>query len=704
MTDPVGNDPVPQAPTSDGAAPQPSAAEKIRDFEQWLITPDPITGILERAQMLRDWMNDVLMQDDEDTVVTHHTLRYMQADLAMLTATDPRANFKPKPKYWAPPGQPNIAPPTYIRFAETTELLVNFFVQNGNLRDSANAAARAAKTTRAGWVKLIWRDDPERTPTGAQIHDEKLNAMFKFRYLRDRFKAGEFGEDSADYTSMQELDRYLRGELVTQYRQQKTPASAVVVEGPEGVDVVASIDPIDKRVMELLQGAEFTDAELDDVPRYLGFDFDPINIEDIRVDWGSINNPEFYHLSSRIAHRTRKTKAEVIGAYKLTPEQQAMLPATDDEPHQDRVLDEQRQAEQAGDQIERPQINDGKFDVWELWDRADRTVYVFIPGTDFWLTTFTPRNTGPQWYPFFYLWFNELDGWFYAPSDAELLMPLQDEFNSTRSHAREYRKAALPRLLIAKGVMSGPEIDKFENSHPYQVIEVEKPDEIQSSLFKFDGVDYNPALVSTADVLMEMQMMAGMPASGLGGVGSAKLATEVSFAGQQLKSQQDRKMYLFRRFLSRIVVEMAHIIVRALPRENAVQIAGPGIVFPQSLEEREGLLAELVLDVSVSPAGKPDVDSELNHLMMVSQIMREHGMLMPPQFLASMLGDITGQVLDFSGIQQDPALAAGGGPRPPRPSEGLRTGGPSGPAPGTPNGGLPGMPRPSSLPGGAPRR
>lgn len=702
MSDAVGNDPVPTAPV-EGAVDD-SAAEKIRDFEQWLVTPEPITGILERAQKLRDWMNDVLMQDDEDTVVTHHTLRYMQADLAMLTATDPRANFKPKPKYWAQPGQPNIAPAPYIRFAETIELCVNFFMENGNLRDAANSAARAAKTTRAGWVKLIWREDPERTPTGAQIHDEKLNAMFRFRLLRNRFKAGEFAEGCADYTSMKELERYLRGELVTQYRQQKTKTEAVAVEGERGVDVVVSTDPIDTRIMELLQGAEITDAELDDVPRYLGFDYDSVNIEDIRIDWGSITNPEFYHLSRRIAHRTRKTRSEVIGAYKLNEAQQAMLPATDDEPDQDRVLDEQRQADQAGTQIDRPQITDGKFDVWELWDREDHTVYVFIPGTNFWLNTFTPRNTGPQWYPFFYLWFNELDGWFYAPSDIELLMPLQDEFNSTRSHAREFRKAALPRLLMGKGVMNPEEINKFENSHPYQVIEVEKPDEIQSSLFKFDGVDFNPQLVSTSDVLMEMQMMAGMPASGLGGVGSAKLATEVSFAGQQLKSQQDRKMYLFRRFLGRIATEMAHICVRALPHENAKQIAGPGLVFPISLEEREGLLAELVLDVRVSPAGKPDVESELNHLMMISQLMREQGMLMPPAMLASMIGDITGQVMDFSGVIQDPAMAAGGMARPPRPSEGLRTGGPTGPAPGTPGGGQTNVPRPASLPGGAPRR
>lgn len=704
MTDPVGNNAVPTLQT--GASSSGSSTEqdnavvaKIRDFEQWLETPPDVTTALERAQKLRDWMQDVLVQDDEDTVVTHHTLRYLQADLAMLTATNPQANFKPKPKFWAPPGQPNIAPPQYTRFAATIELIVNFFANQGKLRDAANACARDTKTVRAGWLKLIWRDDPTRTPTGAYIHDEKINSMFRYKNLRERFKADEFDKDSADYTSMTELGRYIRGELVEMLRQNKTPTEAVTVTGPDGVDIVSSADPITIRITELLGGAEIEDDELLDIPRFLGFDFDVVNIEDIRCDW-SIDRPEFYNLGRRMAHRTRLRTHEAVQKYKLTPEQADMLPSGTDEPDQQRILDDRRDAEQAGRTVERTQMTDGKFDVWELWDRDDQTVYVFVPGTNFWLNTFTPRHTGPHWFPFFYLWFNEMAGHFYAASDVELLMPLQDELNSVRSHAREFRKAALPRLLIGKNVMSDDEINEFENSHPYQVIEVEKPDDIQKSLFRFDGVNYNPALVSTAEPLMEMQMMAGMPASGLGAIGGAKLATEVSFASQQLKSQFERKMFLFRRFLQNIMWEMAHITIRALPYENAKQIAGDGLVFPVDLTEREGMLAELALDIVVSPVGKPDVKEELDHLMMMSQIMREQGMLMPPAMLASRLSEITGQVLDFSGVQQDPALATGSGARGPRPNEGLPTGGPPGPSPGTPGGGQQSMPRPSQLPGG----
>ena len=169
---------------------------KIAEFETWLDVPDRIKDVLDSAQPLRDWMHEVLMKDTEDTVVTHHTLRYVQADLAMLTATDPKANFKPRQKFWAPAGQPNVCPKEVTRFAETIEYIVNFFAQTGKLRDAINAAARDAKTVRAGWVKLIWRDDPDRTPTGALVHDEYLNSAFRFKYLRDQYRDGEWEKDS----------------------------------------------------------------------------------------------------------------------------------------------------------------------------------------------------------------------------------------------------------------------------------------------------------------------------------------------------------------------------------------------------------------------------------------------------------------------------------------------------------------------------
>lgn len=697
--------------------PDDSDAEKIAEFETWLEVPDRIKDVLNNAQPLRDWMQDVLMKDTEDTVVTHHTLRYVQADLAMLTATDPKANFKPRQKFWGPAGQPNLCPKETTRFAETVEYIVNFFAQTGKLRDAINAAARDAKTVRAGWVKLIWRDDPERTPTGALVHDEYLNSSFRFKYLRDQYRDGEFGKNSANYTSMMELDRYLRGEIVKQYRQQMTEdpqsaSTAASVDTPEGIDIMMSTSPMANRISELLRGKEIDDDEIDTAPRFVGFDFDVIDIEDIRMDW-SIERPEFYQRSRRMGFRSRLKPQEIVQRYKLTKEQEASLPSVEDEPSMSGDQDDKHRDTNSATEGSQSAVSDGKIDVWEIWDADDRTVYLMICGVNFFLNKFTPRNTGPNWFPFFQYWFNEMSGLCYAPSDVELMMPLQDELNSIRSHARDYRKAAMPRLFILKGAMTPEEIVKFENSHPFQVLEVEKPDDIQKTLFPFKGIDYNAALVSTAEPMMEMQLIAGMPAAGLGAMGSSKLATEVSFASQQLKTQQDRKMFMFTKQTAAIMWEMAHIVIRSLPYENALDIVGPGLQFPMTLVDREALMADLWLDVKVSPTGKPDTDKEMQNLMTASGILLEHGVILDGIWLASELSRIQEGSTDWTNAikMQDPFMAgaqaggtpgAPGGARQPRPSDPRASGQPSGPARGSAGGGQQQTPSPSSLPGNAP--
>lgn len=711
-----GNNPVPAppiGPTGKVGTGQPdSDAAKIEDFTAWLDVPDRIKPILDNAQGIREWMEDVLMKDQEDTVVTHHTLRYMQADLAMLTSTDPQANFKPLKKFWAKPGQPNIVPPEVSRFAETIEYLTNFFAKTGKLRDSLNAAARDAKTVRAGWIKLIWRDDPERTPTGALVHDEYLNACFRFKYLRDRFNDGEFDESSPDYTSMKELDRYMRGEIVKQYRTQmaadpEQSAQMMNVEGEEGIDVVLSVNPMMSRVTELLSGAEIDDEEIDQAPRYMGFDFDVIDIEDMRIDW-SIERPEFYSRSRRMGFRTRLKRQEIIERFKLDEEQAAQIPDIDEEPGNSGDQDDKHRDTSAATEAAQSSVSDGKIEVWEIWDADDRSVYVMIPGVSFFLNKYTPRNVGPQWFPFFQIWFNEMSGFIYAPSDVELMMPIQDEMNSIRSHARDYRKAAMPRLFIGKGAMTALEIQKFENSHPFQVIEVEKPDDIGKTLVPFAGVAYNPALVSTAEVMLDMQIIGGMPTAGLGGTGGSELATEVSFAAQQLKTQQDRKMFLFTKQTAAIFWEMAYIIIRSLPYENALNIVGPGLQFPMNVDEREALVADLWLDAKVSTTGKPDVEKEIGFLQTISGVMLEHGIILDGLWLASELSRITDNSTDWAAAikMQDPMMAGAGGglggPRPPKPSDPRATGKPSGPAPGTPGGGQRSTPPPRSLPGNAP--
>lgn len=707
MSDATGNLPVPTAPLPIQPDNQPPAqtdeAAKIAEFEQWLDVPSDIDAILRRAQPLRDWMNDIIAKAHKDEVVTHHVLRYMQADLAMLTATKPRVNFRPRRKYWAPAGQPNLPPPEVVRFSETMELLTNFMVDMGNLKAGLNACARDAKTVRAGWLRLIWREDPERTANGSLITDKQMISVHRYRRLRDDFKAKVFDKDDARHVSMLQLEEYLRTEIIRGLEEavgaDPAPAMAAVpIPGTNGMEVVESIDPRVVRMSQLIEGAPITDEELlQDVPRFLGFDFDVIDIEDVRIDW-AVDRPEHINRSRRMAVRTRMQRSEVISKYNLTREQQKMMPGSDDTDinfQNNRVGDKHRDEDPNSRTDNGHAILTGQMDVWEVMDVVDKTVYVMVQGCSRFLHRYTPRNVGPNWYTLFPLWFNEIAGTVYAPSDVELQMSLQNEINEVRTTAREYRKAALPRLAMAKGAMTPEEKVRYEDSKPFQILELDRPDDIAKSIMPLAGISYNPSLVTTNETMVDLQTVAGMPASGLGGVGSSDLATEVAFFREQLASQQDRKRHLFNQFLHNIVREMVYIMLRSLPYENAMAIAGPGCVFPLSVQDRMALFADLELEIDTSPNGKPNVQGEIQTLEKISAIMMQHGMQMSPIWLASRLSDITDQVVDWQ-----TAIVAQAPPEPPAGAAGGGGSGIPGPAPGTPGGGLPRTPVPAELPGG----
>lgn len=678
-----------------------SESTLVQSLRERIKVPREIEEVLNDANDVRQWMKKVLHQDHPDTVVTHHVLRNQEAKLSHLTATQPRTNIKPRNRFLAPAGQPEMTHPSLVRFGETVELLLNFFAERGRLRDALNIAAREADTVDAGWVKLIWRDDPERTPNGSRVFDQSLLNSQRYRWLRDRFRAGEFTEDDHEYESMKALEQGLRTDIVRQLQQQAGESEVVEVNTEDGTAVVLSESPLQVRIRELIDGAEITDEELAGVPRFLGFDFEVIDIEDIRVDW-SIDRPEQYHLSSGIRHRTRMKPQDIVERWGLSPERAAEINALAD-PEADHqssgVLDKHRQSSVNNPDDSASGFYDKYVSVWECWEREDNRVYLWAEGTDFLLDQYTPRNVGPQWFPFFYLWFHEMSGYFYAPSTVKLSMSLQDEVNSIRTHDRVFRRATLPRLFSGKGVLTEHEKAKYETGSPLEMIEVERPDEVQQYLWRFDGVPYNPAMASTQDVFLDLQLTNGMPTSGLGGVGNAELATEVAFAGEQLQTQIDRAKFLFNAVLHRIMTEMAHIIVRSLPYENAVAIAGPGLEFPLSAQERESMLLDLLIEIDTSPTGRPNASEELEHLQVVANIFAGQGLQVDPAWMAARVSHALNVNTDWQ------SMIAAVNPLPTTrpqdaPSDGPPTGDAPGPAPGTPTGGLGRTPTTDELPGG----
>jgi hypothetical protein len=63
---------------------------------------------------------------------------------------------------------------------------------------------------------------------------------------------------------------------------------------------------------------------------------------------------------------------------------------------------------------------------------------------------YAPENTPQRWYPFYVLGFNLVEGRWRPISEVELMMGLQDEYNTTRTDYAEARKDATPIRFFRK--------------------------------------------------------------------------------------------------------------------------------------------------------------------------------------------------------------------------------------------------------------
>ena len=87
--------------------------------------------------------------------------------------------------------------------------------------------------------------------------------------------------------------------------------------------------------------------------------------------------------------------------------------------------------------------------VWEYWDRTTQTVYTWVDGCEKWVKEpFHPQRMGSKFFPYFILGLNWIDGEEWPISETELLMSLQDEYNTIRSQQAKHRELSAPFLSL----------------------------------------------------------------------------------------------------------------------------------------------------------------------------------------------------------------------------------------------------------------
>ncbi len=581
----------------------------------------------EQFQFDRVYVNEeCLLIDDVDVVSTNYILRNQYVLLANLYARDPVIAWRPGPII-------GDHPPLLHQFGKTLDIFCAKMAEEMEMRRLLRGGIQDASTV--GWqvFKLNPQEDPKIDPLGARRQNDQLDNIARYQWLKKRMVAQHYTPDDALAQEIADLEK-----VVVKYLQDQLQADLInnpvaqvpIIDPMTGMPAMDPItgepltqqdmdDPRLARAQMLEQGQIPQDYEPGEIARYMGFNLDPIQAEDFRFDW-TVPSPERMYEANWIAHRVYMTYDDFGSKFNVTPEEigQIVLYGEDG-----KSLGKDRRWSRAGptasggnDTAEGPSDrasletpgNMGRCAVWEMWHKGQGRVYVWVEGMQRFLRNECPTIVGRRWYPFYILPFNRVTGRVIPLSDTLLTKQLQDELNRRRTLEAEAQKAAFPRIFIKRGVLLKGEKETIENSNPYQVIELDAPDDVRKAFAETAPLPFNPDLYRRDETRIELEMMSGISRNAAG-TPIGDLATTAAVANEQMGVQMDFRRGLLDELIYDILYDVAYMGIQFIPEENWKKICGPGAYVP--LLERETFLRQLKLEVRAGSTGRPDADKML---------------------------------------------------------------------------------------------
>lgn len=431
--------------------------------------------------------------------------------------------YAKNPEIAVTPGE-SVSPEKYEivrKFAKTLEITLNrVFVKDGKIKVRGKAAVRAALTTTVGWVKLSYQKDIVDDPIIRNRINDTQDNIERIKALMADLQDGDTSADEHQ----------------------------------------ANLAELEAQMNALEQQVEVTVAE--------GICVDNLLAEDVLILDDGIQSIDEYAQADAIAHRIWMRKDEYKEAFGK------------DAPSGVReYARESKEEKKAGDKA------DSVIAVWEVWDRRSQTVYTFAEGSRCYARPpFCPESLGEQWFPFFPLQFDRIDGMLFPPSLVDGMLELQDEYNTTRTHFAEHRQESLPGLLFNKAAgITDDEISAVKGRKINDAIGVSNnTNEPLSAIFaEIPNPRIDPSVYDTSPIMRDVEMVSGAQDAAAGSIQQAKTATEAEIMASGASGRSAERMDVIEDWLSEMSVFAAQVLLQEMTPEQVQRIAGADAVWPQ---------------------------------------------------------------------------------------------------------------------------
>tara|TARA_Y100000310_G_scaffold340635_1_gene437141 strand:- start:791 stop:2899 length:2109 start_codon:yes stop_codon:yes gene_type:complete len=453
------------------------------------------------------------------------------------------------------------------RVGKTMEFLFDYFMdeQQPSFKASMKALVRRVITTGCGYVKVGFQREMERSPeVAARIADVQAQ-MDHIHRLMDDAAQGEISPDDAQMEELRLSMQSLMEEPMVLIRE------GLLFDFPEADSVI--VDPKCRQLRGFV-GANWIAHEMyltpDEVEEIFGVD--------IKQDFLS------YDLDGR-----RSDRKDLF-----------------------------RQGYQYDGQTPTDMQN-GMACVWEVYDRKAGLMYCVADGhKDFLYEPKAPPCKVEGFWPIFALVFNEMEhkDQLYPPSDTQLLLPMQHEYNRARQGLREHRRANRPKYGVPAGMLEQEDKIKLQNHPAHAVIELQalaagqKINDVVQPMQQI-GIDQN--LYEVGSLFDDVQLVVGAQEANFGQI-SKGTATETSIAESSRMSALGAQVDELDSFMSDICRAAGQVLLDKMSLEQVQRLAGPGSAWPESLRRREEIFAEVYLQIEAGSTGKPNRAQELQNI------------------------------------------------------------------------------------------
>lgn len=458
------------------------------------------------------------------------------------------------------------------KFGKTSQVALNHvLIDEAKMKRRIKSAVRSTMATSVGWLKLTF----QHSLMGDPLMVRRAND------LQDNIRRAE----SLIAQANKETD-------TTTLNQQK--------------------EELTEQLETIMQG--------DEIKLFKGFVIDRINSEDVLLLDESIKEFDEYVNSKAIAHRVWMDDDDYRDAFGKKPGKSATAygyPASQEVQGDD------------GRPIEMGAAADLKRvfrAVWEVWNKTTNTICVVCEGCeDYCKEPYRLEHAPERWYSFYCLGFNVVEGRWRPLSDTELLMHLQEEYNTTRFLFAEARKEAIPLRIYRKGGELTPkDIEKLTKRKARDWIGIEGNPAIplDKDLMQLEGVVIDPAAYDVTIIRNDMDMMVGLSDASRANLIQAKTATEAEIMRQALMTRVAERQDHVEDVISEMALSTLQTMLQGFTKSEMEQIVGAGAQWPESAN-LDQIFRQVRVSVKAGTSGKPNVLKERETWATIMPIINE---------------------------------------------------------------------------------